>query len=73
MKRPPFSDKSAAEKFAGERGGRVVRFAEVPRDYVLGPGETASSQAEAPSANADGTEHSHSSAHTHAGEPQRSQ
>lgn len=32
----PFSDRSAAEKFATEFGGRVVTFDEVPRDYVLG-------------------------------------
>lgn len=32
----PFSDKAAAEKFAAEHGGRVVAFAEVPKDYVLG-------------------------------------
>ncbi|MHB0773455.1 nitrous oxide reductase accessory protein NosL [Bradyrhizobium sp. 1.29L] len=31
----PFSDRAAAEKFAGENGGRVVEFDEVPRDYVL--------------------------------------
>lgn len=38
----PFSDRTAAEKFAAEFGGRVVTFDEVPRDYVLG------SQPEAP-------------------------
>ena len=32
----PFSDRGAAEKFAGENGGRVVAFSEVPKDYVLG-------------------------------------
>jgi copper chaperone NosL len=32
----PFSDRSAAEKFASENGGRVVAFAEVPKDYILG-------------------------------------
>lgn len=32
----PFSDKSAAERFVAENGGRVVAFAEVPKDYVLG-------------------------------------
>lgn len=31
----PFSDRAAAERFAGEHGGRVVAFSEVPRDYVL--------------------------------------
>jgi copper chaperone NosL len=34
----PFADRAAAEKFATENGGRVVAFAEVPRDYVLGAG-----------------------------------
>ncbi|WP_407178583.1 nitrous oxide reductase accessory protein NosL [Bradyrhizobium sp. STM 3562] len=33
----PFSDRAAAEKFVAENGGRVVRFADVPHDYVLGP------------------------------------
>jgi copper chaperone NosL len=38
----PFSDRAAAEKFASENGGRIVTFADVPRDYVLGSGgETA--------------------------------
>jgi copper chaperone NosL len=31
----PFSDRSAAEKFVGENGGRIVAFDQVPRDYVL--------------------------------------
>jgi copper chaperone NosL len=43
----PFSEKPAAEKFAAENGGRVVAFADVPRDYVLGTGETASPAPEA--------------------------
>lgn len=34
----PFSDRSTADKFAMENGGRVVTFTEVPRDYVLGEG-----------------------------------
>jgi copper chaperone NosL len=36
----PFSDKGAAEKFTAENGGRVVLFADMPRDYVLGSGTT---------------------------------
>jgi copper chaperone NosL len=32
----PFSDRGAAERFAAGNGGRVVAFAEVPKDYVLG-------------------------------------
>jgi copper chaperone NosL len=39
----PFSDRSAAEKFAAENGGRIVAYAEVPREYVLGVDETTSS------------------------------
>jgi copper chaperone NosL len=35
----PFSEREAADKFAAENGGRVVAFAEVPREYVLGSGE----------------------------------
>lgn len=34
----PFSERSAAEKFAAENGGRIVSFDEVPRDYVLASG-----------------------------------
>jgi copper chaperone NosL len=36
----PFSTREAAEKFAGENGGKVTSFENVPRDYVLGGGET---------------------------------
>ncbi|MBR0847928.1 nitrous oxide reductase accessory protein NosL [Bradyrhizobium diazoefficiens] len=34
----PFSERAAAEKFVAENGGRIVSFADVPRDYVLGSG-----------------------------------
>ncbi len=34
----PFSDQAAAERFAAAHGGRVLRLAEVPRDWVLGEG-----------------------------------
>lgn len=34
----PFSTEAAAEDFAEKNGGRVVRFDEVPQDYVLGNG-----------------------------------
>ncbi len=47
----PFSERAAAEKFAAENGGRIVRFAEVPRDYVLGSNDNkteASSDESAP-------------------------
>lgn len=35
----PFSDRGAAEKFALQNGGRIVAFADVPRDYILGSGD----------------------------------
>ncbi len=34
----PFLEKASAEAFATENGGRVVSFADMPRDYVLGSG-----------------------------------
>jgi copper chaperone NosL len=34
----PFSDRAAAEKFASERGGRIVSFGDMPRDYILASG-----------------------------------
>lgn len=50
----PFSDRSAAEKFAAENGGRVVAFADVPRDYVLGATETTGSGTEPDAGGHDG-------------------
>lgn len=35
----PFGERAAAEAFAAQNGGRVVTFAEVPANYVLGSGE----------------------------------
>jgi copper chaperone NosL len=40
----PFSEEAAATAFAGRYGGRLVRFADMPRPYILpgigsGPGE----------------------------------
>ena len=35
----PFSEHAAAETFASKNGGRIVSFADVPREYVLGSGE----------------------------------
>ncbi|WP_300295983.1 nitrous oxide reductase accessory protein NosL [Ferrovibrio sp.] len=32
----PFGDRAAAERFVAEHGGRIVGFADVPRDYILG-------------------------------------
>jgi copper chaperone NosL len=37
----PFSDRSAAEKFVADNGGRIVAFDQVPRDYVLASGDKA--------------------------------
>lgn len=31
----PFSDRALAERFVQENGGRIVGFAEMPRDYIL--------------------------------------
>jgi copper chaperone NosL len=42
----PFSDKAAAEDFAKENGGRLVAFAEVPRDYLLSAGDQTTSSVE---------------------------
>lgn len=33
----PFADKTTAEAFSAEFGGRVVRLADIPGDYILGP------------------------------------
>ncbi len=35
----PFGNRTAAEEFATRHGGRIVTFAEIPRDYVLSPVE----------------------------------
>lgn len=32
----PFGSREAAERFAGDHGGRIARLAEIPPDYVLG-------------------------------------
>lgn len=44
----PFSDRAAAETFAGENGGRVTTFAEVPPSYVLGAPADATGSVEEP-------------------------
>lgn len=36
METVPFSNESAARSFADSNGGKVVRFADIPPDYVLG-------------------------------------
>ncbi len=33
----PFSDRDAASRFAAKHGGRLVRWEEIPADYVLAP------------------------------------
>lgn len=43
----PFSIRTAADAFAAAHGGRVVRFAGIPRDAVLG-GDTSAGDAPAP-------------------------
>ena len=55
----PFSDRAAATKFAAENGGRVMTFTEVPRDYVLGTGEAASSAPDATTVRASEAGHNH--------------
>jgi len=42
----PFSDRNAAERFVAENGGRIVAFADVPRDYVLSSAEDGAAAAE---------------------------
>lgn len=44
----PFGEREAAETFARENGGRIVAFAEVPDDYVLGSGSETPALAEEP-------------------------
>ncbi len=39
----PFGNRESADSFAGANGGKVVTFAQIPRDYVLGS-DTASDQ-----------------------------
>lgn len=34
----PFGDETAAERFQAAHGGRIVRFAEIPQDDILGSG-----------------------------------
>jgi len=50
----PFSTRDAAAQFVAKNGGKVVTFADVPRDYVLGDNDTAAPKDTAP-ATADDT------------------
>jgi len=36
----PFSSKGSADAFAAKNGGRVVRFGDMPQDYILGSDAT---------------------------------
>ena len=36
----PFSQEQAAQKFAAQHSGRVLRLGEIPEGYILGPGQT---------------------------------
>jgi len=42
----PFADLEDAKAFLREHGGHILRFAEIPRDYVLGGADNASTPAE---------------------------
>lgn len=45
----PFSDRDTAQEFAARNGGKVMTFAEIPKDYVLGTsGDMSGSAEEAP-------------------------
>ncbi|MCW2239050.1 nitrous oxide reductase accessory protein NosL [Azospirillum canadense] len=44
----PFSAREAADAFAHDNGGRVVGFADVPHDYILGDDRSAAAAAAAP-------------------------
>ncbi len=54
----PFSDRSVAEKFTAENGGRVMAFADVPKDYILGTAEETTGAVEEKSG-PDGQHHDH--------------
>ena len=64
----PFADRAQADRFASANGGRVVTFAEVPRDYVLGGGPDATAGIASEAAPGDGaasTPSGHGHAHAH--------
>ncbi len=46
----PFSDRAAAQRFASENGGRLISFADLPRDYGLAVGGGAVEQPAQPEA-----------------------
>nr|ACF98100.1 putative NosL protein [uncultured bacterium 1042] len=53
----PFSDQASARKFAEENGGKIVGFADIPRDYVLGAATGGSEPNGESVPNTDGTTH----------------
>lgn len=55
----PFSDRTSAEKFVAENGGRIVTFSEMPRDYVLGAAEGTDAPREPPTGPAEKRGHTH--------------
>ena len=57
----PFSDEMAAEGFRAQHGGKLVRFDDIPDDYVLGPVDLGSDEAEAPAHGAHEAHRTHSS------------
>ncbi|RAI57084.1 nitrous oxide reductase accessory protein NosL [Roseicella frigidaeris] len=52
----PFSDRAAADRFVAQHGGRALRLAELPRDWVLGD---VGGGAEAGATPAPAVEHAH--------------
>lgn len=57
----PFSSQQAATKFVASNGGKIVKFSDVPRDYVLGNGtdETGKDATPATAVNSDDTGDDH--------------
>lgn len=55
----PFSDRAAADRFATEHGGRVLRLTELPRDWVLGDVGGAASPARPGAGNQTAPAHNH--------------
>lgn len=41
----PFSDQATADAYVREHGGRIMRLAEIPDDYVIGPVEMVDAEA----------------------------
>jgi copper chaperone NosL len=56
----PFSDEAAAEAFRSAHGGQLVRFDDIPEDYVLGPVELDDPQHSEPAGHATHSDPTHS-------------